>query len=114
VRSKSPALRAIAKRLESSLDAFGDLRGVGSGELLHDHDQSGPAVDNGIPDQRLVIDFDLCDVTEGEIVGPLDRNLGDLGRIGQLLQQVPYLEALLRCLDESAGARGRGFQEAEL
>ena len=92
VRSNSPALRAIArprlsaaaqvigwceprrvsvdpgepraKRLESILDAFGDVGGVGPWELLDDHDQSGSAVDDGIPDERLVIDLDLCDVTE--------------------------------------------------
>ncbi len=53
-----------------------------------------------------MIDLDLCDVTEREIAGALHRNLGNLGRIGQLLQQVPYLEALLRRLNESAGSGG--------
>ena len=53
-----------------------------------------------------MIDLDLCDVTEREIAGAFHWNLGNLGRIGQLLQQVPYLEALLRRLNESAGARG--------
>ena len=61
-----------------------------------------------------MIDLDLCDVTEGEIAGAFQRNLGNLGRIGQLLQQVPYLKPLLRRLNEATGARGGCFQEAEL
>jgi hypothetical protein len=44
------------------LDTLGDIGGVGTRELLDDHDQSGSAVDNGIPNERLVIDLDLCDV----------------------------------------------------
>ena len=53
-----------------------------------------------------MIDLDLCDVTEREIVGAFHGYLGNFGGVGQLLQQVPYLEALLRRLNESAGARG--------
>jgi hypothetical protein len=72
-----------------------DFGGVGPRELLDDHDQSGAAVDDGISNERLVIDLDLCDVAEREITWcALQRNLGNLGRISQLLQQVPYLKAL--------------------
>ena len=44
---------------------------------------------------------------------PYDRDLPELGRVGDLLQQVPHLQPLLRGLDEAAGPRRRGLEEAQ-
>ena len=96
-----------AERLQGILDPFGDLSSADSGELLDDQEQAGSTRDDGVTDQRLVIDLDVGDVAQLQsAAGTLDRNAGQLARIGDLLEQMTHLQPLLRGFDETAGTGG--------
>ena len=61
-----------------------------------------------------MVDHDVRHVGEPEpAVGAVDRHLPELLGVGDLLEQVPHLEPLLRRLDEPAGTRRRGFEEGQ-
>ena len=100
--------------LEGLLDPLGDLERAGAGELLdHQHHARAPG-DDGVADQRLVVHLDVRDVGQAQpTTGALDGNLAQLRRVGDLLQQVPHLEALLRRLDEPTGAGCRRLEEGQ-
>jgi hypothetical protein len=55
--------QARPKRLERLLHVARDLGGAYSGELLDDQDQTRLAIDHRVPDQRLMINLDVGDVT---------------------------------------------------
>jgi hypothetical protein len=110
-----------AHRVERRIDPPCDLGGVGLGELLDDEQEALPVTAEGVADQRLVIRHQLGHVTEVERLTPdehrpalgiLDRDQRELlGRGDGLL--VEDMEPLIHGIDEPAGPRRGGLQEAE-
>ena len=63
-----------SQRLEGILAHPRSPPRVGAGELLDDEHEPGAALDDGVPDQRLVVDRDRRDVREAQpAAGPGDR-----------------------------------------
>ena len=98
--------------LQCRLDALRDLLGVGARELLDDEQQALGVVDDGVADERLVVLDDVGDVGQPQPAGAFDGNLAELLGIGDLVEDVANLQALLRRLDEAAGARNGGLEVA--
>src|SRR5215212_3550468 len=98
--------------LERVLDPGGNLGGVGAGELLHDEQQAAAvAVDDSVPDQRLVTVNHVRHVVEAHLaVRAIDRHLAEALRRREILEGVADLEPLVGRLDEPARA-GRGSLE---
>ena len=93
--------------LERRFDVAGDVERVDVRELLDDEQQPVSVADDAVADERLMVLDDRGDVAERERGGigtTIDRDLRQvLGRPDR--QDVLDPEALLRRVDEAAGAR---------
>ncbi len=94
-----------------------DLDGVGVRELLDDHEETGLVLDDGVADERLVVEDDGPDVTQRELLAgarlrPLD---GDLREVVRRVDREDVLDAesLVAGIDEAAGPRRRRVEERQ-
>ena len=103
--------RAAASRARSSTPRVTSSV-FGAGELLDHEHQAVAIVDDRVADQRLVVDADVGHVAEAQpSAGAVDGHLPELGRVGDALEDVAHLHALLRRLDEPARAGRRGLRK---
>ena len=108
------ALQARPHLLDGVFDAPGDVERVRPRQLLDDEHQPGTVVDDGVAQERLVVDHDVGHVAqeEGLAEAVLDRHLGEVLRRDDR-EDVPDVEPLVRSVDESAGADLAGVRPAD-